>query len=592
MKRSLCFLLVLLQIGLLGAAVLGQSITNPDTFVKVAIHTIESLDPQFHTGSTSAEITGNICDTLFDHVEGDINTVAPALATVVPTIENGLITEAADGTTFIVCPIREGVKFHNGAVLTPEDVEYTFERAALVGGIYTTLSMIYKPLLGMGVFSDLVDDVGYDEAFDMLDRAIEVQGNSIVFRLIEPFGPFLNLITGDISGMVIFNKAWCVEQGCWPGTKETGQEHMNLVLEDDPLFDKAMGTGPFKLLSWEQGERIVLERFDDYWKGPAKLARVIREVVPDNMTGLLMVKAGDADLIEVDVADLGLAEGSPGVTVLTDLATPWLMKMNFNFDIAEGSQYIGDGQLGETGIPTDFFTDLDLRKAFQYSFDWDAYINDVFLGHAKTPYGPVLVGMPTANPDNPRYYYDADKATEHFKKAWAGAVWENGFKMTLLYSAGSTHRQRAIEVLKARVEALNPKFHIELASLPWASFLGTMKNHEMPISLFGLVPSAFDPWVVLYRHMHSEASFAIDHGYTELAKEKYDALIDELATAMDVGRRTELSYELQRLSYEDSLSIFHFQAVLHLALRDWVQGFYVGVHPFNTDFWPLYKAYE
>ena len=158
MKRSLCSLLVLVMFGLLGASVFGQPVTNPDTFVKVAIHTIESLDPQFHTGSTSAEITGNVYDPLFDHVKGNIESVGPALATVVPTEENGLITRAEDGTTFIVCPIREGVKFHNGAVLTPEDVEYTFERAALVGGIYTTLAMIYKPLLGTGVFSDLVED--------------------------------------------------------------------------------------------------------------------------------------------------------------------------------------------------------------------------------------------------------------------------------------------------------------------------------------------------------------------------------------------------------------------------------------------------
>jgi len=592
MKRNICLFLVLGAIGLWASLVQAQPISNPDTFIKVAIHTIESLDPQFHTGSTSVEITTNVYNTLFDHQEGDIESVVPTLATMVPSEANGLITRAEDGTTFITCPIRVGVKFHNGTLLTPEDVEYTFERAALVGGIYTTLPMIFKPLIGTGSFNTLVEEIGYDAAFDVLDRAIEVEGNSVVFRMLEPFGPFLSLITGGISGMGVFNKAWCIEQGCWPGTKESGQKYMNLALEDDPLFDKMMGTGPFKLVSWQQGERIVLERFDDYWKGPAKLTRAVREVVPDNMTGLLLVKAGDADFIEVDVADLGLAVGSPGVTVLTDLPVPWLMKMNFNFAIAEGSRYIGDGHLGKNGIPTDFFTDLDLRKAFQYSFDWDAFISDVFLGHAKRPYGPVLIGMPTANPDNPQYCHDPEKATEYFKKAWDGEVWEKGFRMTLLYSAGSTHRQRALEILKARVEELNPKFHIELASLPWASFLGTMKNKEMPISLFGLVPSAFDPWVVLFRHMHSTGGFAIDHSYAELAKEKYDALVDELGTSMDPERRKEISYELQRLSYEDSLSIFHFQAVMHIAMRDWLQGYYVPSHPFNVDFYPLYKAYE
>jgi len=582
--------IVLLLVTLLGTLVLGQGVTNPDTFVKVAIHTIESLDPHFHTGSTSAEITGAIYDTLFVHKPGDINSVVPSLATVVPSEENGLITHASDGTTFVTVPIRQGVKFHNGSVLTPADVEYTVKRAAMVGGIYTTLPMIFNALIGTGSFNSLVEDVGYDAAYDILDAAVQVSGNSVVFKLLQPFGPFLGLLTGEMTGTGIMNKAWCVEQGCWPGTKETGQDHMNLTLQDDPLFDKAMGTGPFTLVSWEQGERIVLERYDNYWRGPAKLSRVIREVVPDNLTGLLLVKAGDADFIEVDVADLGLAQGSPGVTVLTDLPTPWIMKMNFNFQIAEGSPYIGDGQLGPNGIPPDFFQDLNVRKAFQYSFDWDAYINDVFLGHAMKPYGPVLVGMPTANPDNPQYEYDPDKAVEFFKKAWGGAVWENGFKITLLYSAGSTHRQRAVEVLKARVEELNPKFTIEVASLPWASFLGAMKNHEMPISLFGNIPAAFDPWVVLFRDMHSTGSFAVDHSFSAMAEQKYDALVDELAVSMDPERRQEVSYELQRLFAEDSLAILHFQAVLHLAVREWVHGFSVGMQPFSVDFYPIWKS--
>jgi len=587
-KMSVAF--ALLAVALLAGLTCAQSVTNPDTFVKVAIHTIESLDPHFHTGSTSAEITGAVYDTLFQQEPGDMSSIVPLLSTVVPSEENGLITHAADGTTFVTVPIRQGVKFQNGSVLTPEDVEYTFERAAVVGGIYTTLPMIFNALIGTGSFSSLVEDVGYSEAYDILDAAVEVSRNSVVFKLLQPFGPFLGLLTGDMTGTGIMNKAWCIEQGCWPGTKETGQDYMNLTLQDDPLFDKAMGSGPFTVASWEQGERIVLERYEDYWQGPARLSRVIREVVPDNLTGLLLVKAGDADFIEVDVADLGLAQGSPGVTVMTDLPTPWIMKMNFNFQIAEGSPYIGDGVLGPNGIPPDFFQDLNVRKAFQYSFDWDAYINDVFLGHAVKPYGPVLVGMPTANPDNFQYEYDPAKAEEFFRAAWGGAVWENGFKITLLYSAGSTHRQRAVEVLKARLEELNPKFVIEVASLPWASFLGAMKSHEMPISLFGNIPAAFDPWVVLFRDMHSTGSFAVDHSFSAMAEAKYNTLVDELATSMDPQRREAVSHELQRLFAEDSLAILHFQAVLHLAVRDWVQGFYVGMQPFSVDFYPIWKG--
>ena len=45
------------------------------------------------------------------------------------------------------------------------------------------------------------------------------------------------------------------------------------------------------------------------------------------------------------------------------------------------------------------------------------------------------------------------------------------------------------------------------------------------------------------------------------------------------------------MAYEDSLAIFHFQAVEHVAMRDWLQGYYTGPFPFNLDFYPMYKAY-
>ncbi len=588
--RSL-LLLLLLSVPLPFAAA-QQPIRNPDTFIKATTNSVESLDPQFMLSSATNEISFNVYDSLLDHPDGDMATLIPSMATKVPTRENGLIKVDPDGTTHITFPIREGVKFHNGAVLTPEDVAYTFKRGLLVGAQASSYKMLAQNLLEAPSFGELVKRVGYDAAYELLDERINHKANTVAFKLPNPFVPFIGIMADGGSAMGIMNKAWCIEQGAWPGTKDTGQKHMNLTAEKDPLFDKMMGTGPFKFVSWERSERVVLEGFKDYWQGVPRLKRVVRKIVADLPAGILLLKQGDVDFVEVNVSELPQVEGAPGIKVMKNLPATWLMKINFVFHIAEASSYIGNGQLGEKGIPTDFFSDINVRKAFQYSFDWDTFINDVFLGAALKPYGPVLIGFPTANPDNPRYSLDLKKAEEYFKEAWGGKVWEQGFRFTAVYSTGSTHRQRALEILKANVESINPKFHIELASLPWAAHVGAIKEKQLPLSLFGMLPEVVDPYLPLFEHMHSAGGYADWSGYTDLAKAKYDPLIDELGSNYDPQRRKELSVELQRLAYEDSHSIFHFQAVEHVAMRDWVQGYYTGPFPFNLDFYKMSKAYE
>jgi len=592
MRRVLCVCMVVLVAGLIGSIAWAQAIRNPDTVVMATLNSVETLDPQFMISTATGGISLNVYDSLLSHPEGDLEELIPSLATTVPSLDNGLITQAEDGTTYVSFPIRENVKFHNGEILTPEDVSYTFKRGILVGATQHSFSMLATNLLGAVSFSALVDEAGYDAAYEILDQAITVRGTTVSFKFPQAFVPFVSIMADNGSSCAILNKAWCIEQGCWPGTKETGQDYMNQTIEDDPLFDKMMGTGPYKFSYWKPMERVDLAAFEDYWKGAPQTKHVIRKVVPDIQTAILLLQKGDIDIVEVTVEELPQIDGVPGIVVLKNLPSAWTMKINFVFDISEASNYIGNGVLGEKGIPTDFFADLDLRKAFQYSFDWDTFINGVFLGAALKPYGPVLIGFPTANPNNPQYYFDLDLAKKYFQSAWGGEVWEKGFRLTVPYSTG-IHRQRAVELLKMNVESLNPKFHIEVAALPWACYVGAVNTRQLPLNLMGLLPETVDPYEPIFTQMDSAGTYAkIRCAYEDLAKAEFDPLIDELGSNFDPERRKELSYELQRLDYENSLSIYTFQATLHMAMRDWVQGYHAGALPFNVDFYTITKAYE
>lgn len=586
-RWSKVFILAILSLGLLGSlAVSAEKVKNPDTLIELSATNFESLDPHFMVSSSSMEITFNVYNSLifYDKEEEEYK---PSLATKVPSIDNGLIQVKEDGSTVITFPIREGVKFHNGDTLAPEDVEYTFQRAILAGGDSDTLRPLRNALIG-GKFQDLAEEKGYEQAFDKLEESIQVDGMNVVFTLDEPYAPFVPLMADGGMSLGIMSKDWCIEQGCWPGTKETGEDHMSLQTEKDPILDKMNGTGPFKLLEWSQNDRIVLEKFEDYWKEPAKIDKVIRRYVPDTSTQLLQLKQGDADVGRFMPAEIQQLKGSSGLRFEEKLPSFWLMKLNYNFDI-QTRKNIGSGKLDGKGIPPDFFTDINVRKAFSYSFDSDLFLRDVYLGKALKPYGVVPRGMPHANPDNPQYSFNADKAEEYFKKAWDGKVWEEGFKFTAIYSEGSTHRQRFLEILKRNVEALNPKFNVSIQAAPWATMLGMINNGSMPVSLFGLIPAVPDPYLPVADQMYSKGYYAGINGYQELAEEKYDEHIKKLRESFDPEVRKEAAYELQRLCYEDALALIYWQAAENWAMRDWVKGFKTSIVTMNLDYSTIYK---
>lgn len=576
------FVLVIGSIPGVNSSLMGM-IKHPDVFVEATRNSIETLDPHFMLSTATTCIAYNVFDSLLITESGKEG-LQPGLASKVPTVENGLIRVRKNGKTTITFPIRPGVKFHNGALLRPEDVKYTFTRAIVVG----SKTNLNQPLIGEGSFNKLIESVGLKEAYQILDQSITTENDSVSFHLLKPFSPFLDIIADNGMAYGIMNKKWSIEQGAWPGTAETAADFISLKTENDALHDKMMGTGPFKMESWIKGDRLILTRFDDYWRGKAKISRVVRQIITDNAVSVQYLKKGDVDFFALSLSDLPQVEGYEGIRVVKDIPSAQLIKMNFNFQI-QGDKYLGNGKLGNNGTPPDFFSDIDVRKGFCYAFDYETFISDVLLGAGQKPYGPVLVGFPTSNPDNPQYTHNLKKAEEHLRRARQGEVWEKGFKLTIPHSAGSVHRQRALEILKVNLKRINPKFVLEVTSLPWAAYVGAINDKTMPISIFGILPKYSHPFAALSFHMHSTDFYADVEGYKELAKQKYDPLIDELASTFDNRRVKELSYSLQRLSYEDALSIFHYQVLGQVAMRDWIKGYEPAPFPFLVDYFRVYK---
>jgi len=554
---------------------------NPGTFVNAEVGEITSLDPVFPYDNASQGLIYNIYDTLIAFKGASLTRFRPALATEVPSRKNGLIS--ADGLVYRF-PIRKHVFFQDGELLTPEDVRYSLLRFMLTDRAGGPSSLLLEPILGASSTRGADGKITLD--FKKAADAVRVEGNDVVVHLARPFAPFLSIMA---RWSYVECESWAAANGEWDG-KETDWKKYNDPEAGQSYFDShANGTGPFELADWDQvGRFVLLKRFDRYWRGPAKLEQVLVKAVPELSTRKLMLEAGDADLAEVAAPLADELKGLPGVRLeqgLPELAVDPAFFFTFHIN-PQANPDIGSGRLDGDGIPPDFFTDKNLRKAFAYAFNYKAMVKDVFHGRAELAVGPIPPGLLGFDPKGPRYRYDPAKAEAYFKKAWGGQVWQKGFRFTLTYNTGGESRLAACEILKRGVEALNSKFQINLRGLDWPSYLAKAQQRLLPVFSRGWYPDYPDPHDFAFAFYDSNGRYPSAQGYSN---PRMDTLIAQAARELDPQKRARLYREILRLGYEDEPSIVTVYPTGVLALRAWVKGLVYNPVFLDAYYYPVSK---
>jgi ABC-type transport system substrate-binding protein len=314
-----------------------EAAKDPTTFVYESIGDIDTLDPALAYDTSSGEIIQNVYETLIFYKGESTSEFVPQLATEVPTVENGGIS--ADGKT-VVFKIRDGVKFHNGDVMTPSDVAYSLQRGLLQGGTASPQWMFYEAFFGVGVddISLLVDPEGslYDDrgllaAFDAAKLVAACEqvkaavvaddaAGTVTLNLAQTWGPLMPTLA-QTWGSVMSAK-WVAENGGWDGSCDTWQNFYAMTSAEDPFTSIAMGTGPFSLTTRTAGQEIVMSANENYWRsaptyagGPSgvpALKTVIVKIVPEWGTRFSTLQAGDADIVDVPVESRSQADALVG----------------------------------------------------------------------------------------------------------------------------------------------------------------------------------------------------------------------------------------------------------------------------------------
>lgn len=291
---------------------------NDGSFVFETIGDIYSLDPAWIYDTASGMQVGMINEQLLYYDGNSTEDFQPLLA-----------TGWSFNDTHYRFTIRDNVQFSNGYNLTPEDVEYTFERAMCQDRPGGPIWMFYAMMLG--------SDVGHyeDTTFAEIDAAVEVDGNDVVFKVADPAWeiPFLQIMSGQWAGIV--SKQYCQDIGDWDGTEGDVENFLHPENPGDiPLYDVPVGTGPWELQTWDQGIQIILEDNDLYWGGAVPFDEVITKVVDEWSTRKLDLLAGEADLVYVPASRfVEMEPEEPDLQVFKDLPSLSIDAFFFNFII-------------------------------------------------------------------------------------------------------------------------------------------------------------------------------------------------------------------------------------------------------------------
>jgi len=555
-----------------------------------------TLDPARAMMVADEELLMNVYEPLIFYDEEKTDQFVPRLAT------SWMISP--DGLTYTF-NIRQGVKFHNNEILKPEDVEYSLERIFVIESGLAGW-MFYEAFFNI---SGSRDEQGHFRVTgQQLDDAVTSTDTAVSLHLTTPYPPLLQILAQPY--LSILCKKWCIQIGDWSGTfsnwtlynlPATTAIETQSALPPGPHTNAMCGTGPFMLDYYDNETSLQwqLVKFDGYWGGwPANgaggfLKRITGKIIYDWETRKNSFLDGQLDSLQVPRAGVDEVLGQPGVSSIYPLEQLVCDTLLFTFNISTSSPFMGvpgglpKGTLSESGIPPDFFTDINVRKGFAYAFNYSKLITEAIRGEASQPATPILPGLPYYNPAQEKYSTDLTKAALCFNASWSGELWTSGFNFTITYSPQNTIRQKACEIIKANVESLNSKFHIQIQSVSYNNYCDFVQNHSFPMFSFGWLADYADPQDFAYGFMYSKGAFAQWQLYSNST---IDALVQQGITTMNDTARRQAYYDLQTAYHQDCPSVPLYQPVGRRFQRDWVQGWYYNPLLSDNYFYSEWKG--
>ena len=294
-----------------------------------------------------------------------------------------------------------------------------------------------------------------------------------------------------------------------------------------------VGSGPFKLVDFEPGRRVVLERFDKYFlRGKPYLDKIVIDVSPDLTATTLAFERGSIQIM-------------PFFSRTVDLR-----RLQTNKQIAMTSKgYEGVGAMDwlALNLKKQEFSDVRVRKAIAYAIDMNFVNKALNAGLSTSAEGPIVPSSPFATKDLVTYPVDLKKAAALLDEAGYKVEGDKPrMKLIMDFMPGSDNPKKLGEYIAAQLRKLNIAMEVRTsADFPsWAKRMAD-RDYDMTIDT---VFNWGDPVIGVHRtYLTSNIKPAVWTNTQNYSNPKVDALLEQAGQEMDPAKRKALYAEFQKI---------------------------------------------
>lgn len=445
----------------------------------------DGLDPQKTSDYNSFEVLENVYDTL---VEPNASLqMEPALATSWTTSKNQLTW------TFNL----RSTTWQDGTPFTSADVVYSYDR--IIG---QKLDNAYR--------------------FDSVKSVTADGPHQVVISLKEPTPDLLEDI-GGFMGVAIVEKK---------------------NVADGQIAQDPVGTGPYRVVSWDHGLSITLAANPHYWGGAPKIPTIKYEFVSNPTVALQDLEGGEVqwtdNLPPQQVASL--QKSASGFTVTSVPSTDyWYLTLN------------------EARKP---YSDPRVREAIAYAINRDAIVEAATFGNAAV--------NETAIPKTSQWYYDYSPYTTNLAKAKSllAAAGVKNLTMEMMVTSEYPQTITAAQVIASELQPLG--ITVKIQTLDFGTWLDQEESGDFDSFILGWLGN-LDPSDYYYAQQVTGGSF----NFQKFSNATVDKLLDQAQTTTDVAQRKSL--------YDQAATIIVNQAsYIYLYNPDVIQGYSDDLHGYTV----------